>query len=80
MLQSPAKETLGSSTISFLGNQNIDNVSVLIDSSPQVIALASDFDEEFVNMPDIAQPPSFSPDRSGVLGTEFCTPTPDRFV
>ena len=80
MLQSPTKETLGSSTISFLGNQNIDNVSVLIDSSPQVIALASDFDEKLVHMPDITQPPSLSSDGSSVLRTELYTPTPDRLI
>ena len=80
MLQSPAKESLGGTAISSLSDQNIDNVTVLVDGPPQVIALAADLDEELVHMPDITQPPAFTPDPAGVLRTELYTPTPDRFI
>jgi hypothetical protein len=34
MFQGPTKEAFSGSTISTLGNQNIDHVSILIDGSP----------------------------------------------
>ena len=45
ILQHLTKEARSGSTISTFGNQNIDYVSILIDSSPQIEVLTSDFDE-----------------------------------
>ncbi len=38
MFQGPTKEAFSGSTISTLGDQNIDHVSILIDGSPQGVA------------------------------------------
>ena len=37
-------------------NQDIDQVAVLVDGPPQVVAFASDLHEDVVQVPDIAQP------------------------
>ncbi len=55
MFQGPAKEAFSGSTISTLGDQNIDHVSILIDCSPQIAALTTDGDEEFIDVPDVAE-------------------------
>jgi len=51
----PTKEAFSGSTISTLGNQNIDHVSILIDGSPQIEALTLDGVEEFIDVPDVAE-------------------------
>ena len=56
LFQGLTKEAFSSSTISALGDQNIDHVSILIDGSPQIEVLALDGDEEFIDVPDIAEP------------------------
>ncbi len=80
MFQGPTKEAFSGSTISTLGDQNIDHVSILIDGSPKIAALASDINEQFVNMPDVAQSSLFSPQSSGIGRSEFPTPVSDRFI
>lgn len=55
MFQGPTKEAFSGSTISTLGNQNIDHVSILIDGSPQIEALTLDGDEGFIDVPDVAE-------------------------
>ena len=55
MFQHLTKEAFGGSTISTARDEDVDHISILIDCSPQVIALASDRDEKFVNVPDVAQ-------------------------
>ena len=55
VFQDFAKEAFSSLPIAVLGHQNVQNIAILINCSPQVIALASDRDEKFVNVPDVAQ-------------------------
>ena len=43
-------------------------------------ALTSNFDEEFIHVPDVAQSALFSPQSSGIAGSEFPTPVSDRSV
>ncbi len=80
MFQGPAKEAFSGSTISTLGNQNIDHVSILIDGPPKIEALTLDRDEEFIDVPDVAEPPLLPTQSSGVGRSEFLTPVSDRFV
>ncbi len=80
MFQGPTKEALSGSTISTLGNQNIDHVSILIDGSPQIAALTLDGDEEFIDVPDVAESSLFPTQSSGVGRSEFLTPVSDRFI
>ena len=80
MFQGLTKEAFGGSTISTLGNQNIDHVSILIDGAPKIEALTTDGDEEFIDVPDVAESALFPTQSSGVGGTEFLTPVSDRFI
>ncbi len=80
MFQSPTKEAFSGSTISTLGNQNIDHVSILIDGPPKIEALTLDGDEEFIHVPGVAQSSLFSTQSSGVGRSEFLTPVSERFV
>ena len=63
MFQGPKKEALSGSTISMFGDQNIDHVPILINGSPEVVTLASDPNEQFIDVPDVpvTLPPKTSP-------------------
>ncbi len=80
MFQGPTKEAFSGSTISRLGDHNIDHLSILIDGSPKIEALTLDGDEEFIEVPDVAEPPLLSPQNSGVGRSDFLTPVSDRLV
>ncbi len=80
MFQGPTKEAFSGSTISTLGNQNIDHVSILIDGPPKIEALTLDGDEEFIDVPDVAESSLFPTQSSGVGRSEFLTPVSDCFV
>ena len=68
------------STISTLGDQNIDHVSILIDCLPKIVALTLDGDEEFIHVPDVAESPLFSTQSSGKGRSEFPIAVSDCFV
>ena len=80
LFQDLTKEALSGPAISPLGDQNIDHVSILIDSPPQIEVLSSDFEEEFIDVPDVAESSLFPTQCSGVGRSEFLTPISDRFV
>ena len=80
MLQHLTKESRSGSTISTLANQNIDHVSILIDSSPQIEVLTSDFDEELIYMPDVAEWPLLLPQIASIGRTELQTPISNCLV
>ncbi len=80
MFQGPTKEAFSGSTISALGDHNIDYVPILIDCSPQVVTLASDFNEQFIDVPDVAEPSLFPPQISRIGQSELSTPESDRFI
>ncbi len=75
-----AEEALSRSTVSAALDQDVDRIAVLIHSSPQVVALTLDRDEEFIQVPGVAQTtlPSFQ--GSSVSRAEFATPLPNRLV
>ncbi len=80
LFQHLTKEALSGSTISTLGNQNIDHVSILIEGPPQIEALTLDGDEEFIDVPDVVESSLFPTQSSGVGRSEFLTLVSDRFV
>jgi len=79
MFQGLTKETFSGSTISTLGNQNIDHVSILIDGPPKIEALTLDR-EEFIDVPDVAEPPLLPPQISSIGRAELQTPIPNSLV
>ena len=80
MFQGPTKEAFSGSTVSALGDQNIDHVPILIDGSPQVVALASDLYEQFIDVPDVAEPSLFSAQRSSIGRAKLPAPKPNSLV
>ncbi len=80
MFQGPTKEAFRGSTISTLGNQNIDHISILIDCPPKIEALILDGDEEFIDVPGVAEPPLLPPQISSIGRTELQTPIPNSLV
>ncbi len=74
MFQGPTKEAFSGSTISRPGKQNIDHVSILIDGPPKIEALTLDGDEEFIDMPGVAESALFPTQSAGVGRSEFLTP------
>ena len=56
----PMQETLGGCLIATLLDQDIQYNSVLIDGSPQPVALATDLQRHLVQMPPVASWPSSS--------------------
>ena len=80
MFQGLTKEAFSGSTISAFGDQNIDHVSILIDGPPQIEALTLDGDEEFIDVPDVAESSPFPTQSSGVGRSEFLTPVSNRLI
>ena len=80
MLQHLTKEARSGSTIATFGNKTIDYVSILIDSSPQIEVLTSDFDEELIYMPDVAEWPLLLPQIASIGRTELQTPISNCLV
>ena len=80
LFQDLTKEALSGSAISPLGDQNIDYVSILIDSSPQIEVLTSDFDEELIHMPDVAESPLLPPQIASIGRPELQTPISNCLV
>jgi hypothetical protein len=60
--------------------QYINDVPILIYRPPQVVALASDSNKYFINVPDIPAPSLFSAQRSSIDGSKLDAPISDRLV
>ena len=80
MLQCLTKEAFGSMAVSMLRYQNIDNISILIHCSPQVVARASDGNECLIDVPDISEPSLFSAQRSCIERPKFDAPISNCLV
>jgi len=52
--------------VSALLYRKIDDVSILIDRRPNVVVLAPDGNERFIDLPDVHKPSLFLPERSSV--------------
>ncbi len=80
MLQRLTKKAFGGFPISSASHKNIDHVPILIDCSPQVVPLASDLYEQFIDMPNVAEPPLLPSQISSVGWTELQTPISNFLV
>ena len=74
------KESFGRTLIAPGLHQDIDDVAVLIDSPPEVLQLAIDFQEKLIEMPSITEATLQSLQFPGVVRTKLLTPTSNRFL
>ena len=79
-LQESLKESLCGRPVPPRLHQDVDDVAVLIDGTPEVLQWAVDSDEHFVQIPRIAEPALASLESPGIRGAEFDRPLSDRLV
>ena len=75
-----SKESLCGALITMRLDQNVDHVAVLIHGAPQIPLLAVDSNEDFIQMPVVAQPSLSSLQSPSIVETELLTPLTDRFI
>ena len=75
-----AEDALGGSPVTPSLKQDVNDVAVLVDGSPKIVAVALDVDEHFIERPVISQHSLFTVQLAGKLGPESATPTANRFV
>jgi hypothetical protein len=80
MFQCLTKEAFRGWTVSAFCYQNINEVPILIHRPPQVVALAMDCDEHFIDVPDVPKPPLFPGQRSGIGRPKLDAPASNRLV
>ena len=78
--QELAKESRSSMAIPAGLEQDVDDVTVLIHRTPQILTPAVDSHEQLVQMPRVADGLSVAAEPSRVGETEGLTPVPDGFV
>jgi hypothetical protein len=61
-------------------NELVENVSVLVDSTPQPMLLTRNADDHLIQMPDIARARLLATEAPCILRTELLPPSPDRLV
>ena len=79
-LQQPAEESLSSPLVMARLDQDVDHVAVLIDGPPQILLLAIDSNEDFVQVPGFSQLTLAPLQFPNIVGTEFLTPQPNRLI
>src|ERR1700674_3530406 len=60
--------------------QDVDHVAVLIHRASEILLLSVDSNEDFVQVPNIAEPALTPLQFSGIVGTELMTPDSDCFI
>ena len=60
--------------------QDVDHVAVLIHGTPEILLLAVDSNEDFVQVPNIAEAALTPLQFSGIVRTELLTPASNRFI
>jgi hypothetical protein len=79
-LQQLAKEAFRSLPITARLDENIDHVTILVNGAPEILTLASDCDEDLVQVPRVTQLTLTPLQRASVFRAELETPKSDRFV
>jgi hypothetical protein len=62
------------------GDQDIEDVAILIYSSPKIIVLVADRDEQLVHVPDVPETTLSSPQSAGVFRSKLPAPRSNGFV
>ena len=80
VLQYLAKEALSGSPVSMARDQDIEDITVLVNGSPKLMALTADGDEHFVHVPDIAESTLSSPQSTSIRWSKLSVPGSNGFV
>ena len=75
-----ANEPLGGILIATRLQQNIDDITVLIHGTPEILQLTIDFHEDFVQMPGITQASLLLFETLCIVRTKFPAPSSNGFV
>jgi hypothetical protein len=78
--QKSAKEPLCSASITPRLHQDVDYFAVLIDRAPEILQVAVDSKEDFVQMPVVPELALSSLQLADIICAELLTPQPDGFV
>jgi len=73
-LQELPKEPFSSVGIAVTLNQDVDHVPILVDGPPEVVTLAPDLPEDFVQVPDVALSVLATSEVPREFGAELHTP------
>jgi hypothetical protein len=79
-LQESSKESLRRTPVPAGLDEEVDQVTVLVDGAPQILALPVDRDEDFVKEPRVAEATLSSLQPPGVIGAELPAPLPNGLV
>jgi hypothetical protein len=79
-MQQPSKESFRGALITVRLHQDIDHVAILIHGTPEILLLAVDSYEDFVQMPSITQAALTPRQLSGIVRTEVLTPESNRLI
>ena len=79
-LQQSLEKTPCCPAVSSRLQKHIDHLTILVHRFPQIVLLAVDLHEDFINEEGVPIALMFSPESPGVLGTEFDLPESNEFV
>ncbi len=79
-LEQLAEELLGGTLVPAVLDQDVEDMAILVDGAPEVMALPIDLEENLVEMPLISWSSTTAAELIRVRLAEFATPLPHRFV
>jgi hypothetical protein len=79
-LQQLAEEALGGFPIAAKLDENIDHVTIFVDGTPEILSVASDRNEDLVQVPRVTQPTLTPLQIASIFRAELEAPKPDRLV
>jgi hypothetical protein len=80
LLEELTKESLRGHFVSPTLHENIQHIAILIDCSPEVVALTMNRQEDFVQVPLAARPGTTAPELIGIPLADLPAPLPDRLI
>ncbi len=80
LFQDLAEEALSGPLVSVAGDQDVEDIPVLIHGSPKIMTFTADRDEHFVHVPDVAETALPPPQSAGVFGSKLVAPGSNGFV
>jgi hypothetical protein len=73
-LQQPFEEPFGCFAVTATLKKHIDDLTILIDSSPQIVLDTTDLDENLVDIERVAETLVLTPQSSCILRSKFIAP------